>query len=199
MTDEFLGEVQKAWLAKDAEVERVRLRMRRARWAPHIMLVSELVGACVAIAGGLWFALMALNTRSVLYAVSAVTLIALPPFFVWLSIKLRRKGLAWEDTTPEAVLHTGVRRAEASRAAIRLGWWSISAMALFLVALWALQAAGAVSAVDFLIFYTTVCALACAAMAIWLTWRTKQVRQEHAACLRLLREYETTADPAAKA
>lgn len=194
MKDEFLGQAREAWVAQDAEFERVTLKMRRARWTPHAMLFAELVGACVGMAGGLWFAFVALSTRSVLFAVSAVTLIALPPLFAWLSFKLRRKGLAWEDTTPEAVLQTGVRRAEASLGAICLGWWSIGAMALFVAVLWVLRAVGFVSAVDFLVFYTALCALACAGMAIWLTWRTKQVREEHAAGLRLLREYERALD-----
>lgn len=184
-------------MAQYAELERVQLKVRRARWTPHAMLFAELLGACVGIAVGVWFARQALNTRSVLFAVSAVTLIALPPLFVWLSVKLRRKGLAWEDTTPEAVLQTGVRRALASLDAIRLGWWSIGALASFVAVLWVLQAVGLVSTVDFLIFYTALCALACAGMAIWLTWRTKQVGEEHAAALRLLLEYERAMDFAA--
>ena len=101
----------------------------------------------------------------------------------WLA---RKDSLRWEEETPESVLVSGVRRADASLKVIRLGRVHLVVIAAFVVVLWASELGGLISARDFLVFYTLVCAAVAAFYLPWFAWREKRVNRERAECQRLL-------------
>ena len=114
-----------------------------------------------------------------------VLLIVAPALAVatWIA---RKDSLHWEEETPESVLISGLRRADASLKVIRLGRVHLAVIAAFVVVLWATELGGLISARDFLVFYSLVCAAAAAFYLPWFAWREKRVNQERAVCQRLL-------------
>jgi hypothetical protein len=98
----------------------------------------------------------------------------------------RRSSLAWDDETPESILRTGIKRADASIRAIRVGRWHVAVVAGFVVLLGALQLLKLIDAVEFLLLYASVCAGVSVGSWIWMAWRIKTVRAERDACVRLL-------------
>ena len=187
MTDEFLEELQSSWRGQQAGID-VLSRLRRQRWRPHLALGFELLGTAVSMGVGVWFATMALELRSLLFGMSAgILLIAAPALAVaaWLA---RKDSLRWEDETPESVLVSGVRRADASLKVLRLGRVHLALIVAFVLILWVAELGGLISARDFLVLYTLVCAATVALYLPWIAWRVKRVGGERAACQQLLDE-----------
>ena len=186
MTDEFLEELQSSWRDQDVAFAEVHARLRRQRWRPHLALAFEILCTAIAMGVGVWFALVAVRETSLLLAMSAgILLIAAPALAAagWLA---RKDSLRWEEETPESVLVSGLRRADATLKVIRLGRVHLVVIAAFVVVLWASELGGLISARDFLVFYTLVCAAVATFYLPWFAWRQKRVSQERAKCQRLL-------------
>ena len=69
---------------------------------------------------------------------------------------------------------------------MRLGRWHVAIVACFVALLWALQWLKFIDALEFLVFYSSVCLVVSLGSGIWMAWRTRTVRAERDACIRLL-------------
>jgi hypothetical protein len=188
MNDDFIRSLQADWQSQANDADKVLRRLHRNRWTPHIVLAAEILACAVAFLVGLWFAWVAVNHEQhrLLYALSAGVMLLVAPALCIAGVMARRPSLAWDIETPESLLKVGIRRAESSLRAIRIGRWHVAIIAAFVLTLWAAEALGFIHAIDFLIFYSTFCLAASAGSWAWLGWREKRVRSERAACVRLL-------------
>jgi hypothetical protein len=189
MTDDFLREARAGWLAIDADRPHdIEARMKRTRLAPLLFVIAEIAGASIAILIGVWFAVIAVETGRLVFVLSAVVLLSTIPAFTFAIVMARRGTLRWEDETPEGVLRHGLRRARASLAAVRFGWWGIGVVALFVAILWTTQLGGWLDEMGFLLFYTATSLVTVGVYALWLRWRRPRLEAERAECERLLIE-----------
>jgi hypothetical protein len=188
MTDELIRELQLDWQAQEYDTHQVVRRLRRARWAPHFVLALEILGCCFALGVGIWFAWVAAHQveHKLLFTLSAAVLLIAAPVLGVATALARRPGLAWDDETPESILRIGIRRADASLQAMRVGRWHVAIIAGFVALLWVLQWLMFIDALEFLIFYSSVCLVVSLGSWIWMAWRTRTVRAERDACIRLL-------------
>ena len=188
MSDNFIRSLQGDWQSQHHDVTRVLRRLRRTRWMPHIVLAAEIVSCAFALLVGIWFAWVAAHTdeHKLLFALSAAVMLIVAPALCIASVIVRRHSLAWDAETPESLLTVGIRRAESSLSAIRIGRWHIAIIAIFVTTLWALEAIGLIHAVRFLMLYTAVCLAVSVAGWLWMMSREKRLRSEHAVLVRLL-------------
>jgi hypothetical protein len=186
MTDEFLEELQSSWRGQDVALAEVQARLRRQRWRPHLALGYELLCTAVVMGVGVWFALMAVRLGSLLFAMSAAVLLIAAPALALAAWLARKDTLRWEEETPESVLVSGMRRAEASLKVLRLGRVHMAVIGAFVLVLWATELGGLIDARDFVVLYTLICAAMAAFYLPWIAWREKRVNQERAECQRLL-------------
>ena len=77
MTDELIRELRRDWQSQEYDASSVVKRLRRARWAPHLVLASEILGYCVALGVGIWFAWVAVHQdqHKLLFVLSAAVLL----------------------------------------------------------------------------------------------------------------------------
>jgi hypothetical protein len=199
MSDDFIHGLQADWQSQHHDAAKVLRRLQRNRWTPHIVLGAEILVCAVALLVGLWFAWVAAHNEQhkLLYALSAGVLLLIAPALGVAAVMARRPSLAWASETPDALLRVGMRRAESSLRAMRIGRWHIAIIAFFVIMLWACEALGFINAIDFLIFYTMVCLVVSAASWLWMNWREARVRSEYAACVRLLKmlQVDNGSDP----
>jgi hypothetical protein len=188
MADEDLLKVREDWRRQDSAFAVVYSRLRRNRWRPHLALALEIVSSIVTLVTGLWFAWLAWNLSSLLFGLSAIVLLLATPAFALAAILIRKDTLRWDEETAEGVLTAGLRRANASLRAIRVGRWHVVVIAVFVAVLWVMEAMGLIAALRFLVFYTSVCAAILIPYLKWLAWRERRVRGEREACQRLLNE-----------
>lgn len=188
MNDDFIRDLRGDWQSQDHDVTSALQRLRRNRWTPHLALTMELSACAVALAAGLWFAWVAAHNQEhkLLYALSAAVVLITAPALGVASLVARRRSLAWDAESPESLLRVGVRRAEASLRAVRIGHWHIAIVAIFVATLWIAQASGLIHAIEFLVLYTVVCAIVCVASWFWMTRQAKRARGDHAAYVGLL-------------
>jgi hypothetical protein len=188
MNDDFLRGLQADWQSQDNDADKVLRRLHRNRWTPHIVLGGEILVCALAFLVGLWFAWIAMHDEQhkLLFALSAAVMLLTAPALCVAGVMARRPSLAWDVETPESLLKVGMRRAESSLRAIRIGRWHVAIIAAFVTALWIAEALGFIDAIDFLLLYTSVCLVASVASWFWMRWRENRVRSEHAACIRLL-------------
>jgi hypothetical protein len=188
MNDDFLRSLQADWQSQDNDAAKVVRRLHRNRWTPHIVLGAEILVGALTFLVGLWFAWVAVHhdEHALLYSLSAAVLLVAAPALCVAGVMARRRSLAWDVETPESLLNVGIRRAESSLRAIRIGRWHVAIIAAFVTMLWIAEVLGFVQAIDFLILYTTVCVVVSVASWLWMRWRENRVRSEHAACVRLL-------------
>jgi hypothetical protein len=188
MSDDFIRSLQDDWRAQDHDADRILRDLRRARWLPHVVILAEILLCIFAFGTGLWFAWVALHTEEhqLLFSLSAAVLLLSAPALCVAGVIARRPGLAWEAETPESLLRVGVRRAESSLRAIRIGRWSAAILGAFLTTLWALELLGLLRAIEFLVPYTAICSLVAVVSLLWMSWRARRARRERDACLRLL-------------
>jgi hypothetical protein len=188
MSDDFIRSLQADWQTQGNGADKVLQRLQRNRWTPHIVLGAEILVCALAFLAGLWFAWVAMHDEQhrLLFALSAAVMLLAAPALCVAGVMARRASLAWDVETPESLLNVGIRRAESSLRAIRIGRWHVAIIAAFVVTLWMAQALGLIHAIDFLMLYTTVCVGVCAASWFWMRRREKSVRSEQAACIRLL-------------
>jgi hypothetical protein len=188
MNDDFIRDLRGAWQSQDHDVAAALQRLRRSRWTPHLALAMEVSVCAFSLAAGVWFAWVAAHDEEhrILFALSAAVLLITAPALGVASLLARRRSFAWDAESPESLLRVGLRRAEASLRAIRIGRWHIAIVTLFVAVLWVSQALGLIRAINFLVFYTAVCAVVCVASGLWMRRREKQLRNEHAAHLSLL-------------
>jgi len=200
MNDDFICSLQGDWQSQQHDVAKVVRRLRRNRWTPHIVLGGETLICAVALLVGLWFAWAAAHNEQhqVLLALSAVVMLLTAPVLCIAIVIARRPGLAWDAETSESLLSVGIRRAESSLRAFRIGRWHIAIIAAFVITLWVLEALGFIHAIEFLIFYTVVCLAVSVVAWIWMMWRERRVRGEYAACVHLLAtlQVDNDSDPA---
>lgn len=188
MTDDFIHELRGAWQSQDHDVAGALQRLRRNRWTPHLVLAVELTACVLAFSAGAWFAWMALRSQEhrLLFALSAAVVLITAPALGVASVVARRRSLAWDAEGPESILRVGVRRVEASLRAVRIGYWHVAVVTIFVGALWIAQTLGLIRAIEFLVLYTVVSAIVCVASWIWMVRRTKQLCAERAAYAALL-------------
>jgi hypothetical protein len=188
MNDDFIRGLRESWQSQDQDAAMVLQRLRRRRWTPHAALAAEMLGCAVAILVGIRFVWVAAHTEQhrILFALSAGVMLVAVPALAIASALARRASLVWDDETPRVLLRVGMRRAEASLQAIRLGRWHIGIIASFVTILWILESVGLIHALGFLVFYSAICLAACVAGWFWMLWRIKRVRGERDACIRLL-------------
>src|SRR5512138_734223 len=195
MSDEFIRGLQGDWQSRDQDAAQVLRRLRRTRWMPHVVLCAEIVGCALALLVGVWFAWVAAHTEEhrLLFALSAAVMLITAPALCAASVMARRHSLAWEAETPDSLLRVGIRRADSSLSAIRIGRWHIAIIALFVMTLWMFETIGLITAVRFLIFYTAVCVAVSVAGWLWMRSREKQLRTERTVLVRLLADLEVDA------
>jgi membrane protein YdbS with pleckstrin-like domain len=197
MNDDFIRSLQADWQSQENDADKSRVsgtadkllrRLHRNRWTPQIVLGVEILNCALAFAVGLWFAWHATHDgqHRLLFALSAGVLLAVAPALGIASFLVRRPALAWDVETPESLLNVGIRRAESSLRAIRIGRWHVGTIAAFVLTLWIAQMLGFIDAFDFLIVYSLVCLVFSVAGWRWMRWRENRVRSERAACVRLL-------------
>lgn len=188
MNDDFIRSLKSDWQSQDIDSDKVLRRLRRNRWVPHVVLGAEILVCALTFLVGLWFAWVAARheQHGILFTLSAGVLLLAAPALCVASVMARRPSLAWDVETPQSVLGVGMRRAQSSLRAIRIGRWHIAIIAVFVVTLWILEALNVIHAADFLILYTTVCLAMSIAGWLWMEWREKRARSELAACARLL-------------
>jgi hypothetical protein len=188
MSDPFLRALQGDWQSQDHGAAEVLTRLRRNRWTPHIVLAAELLACAGALLVGLWFAWVALHGAQLklLYALSAGVLLLSAPGLALAGIKARRASLAWADETPESLLKVGMRRAESTLRAIRVGRWHLAIIAVFVAALWVVESVGLLHAFEFLAVYTATCFLVSGVSWFWMMRAEGRARREYEACVRLL-------------
>jgi hypothetical protein len=188
MLDEDLLTLRADWRRQDAAFTDVYARLRRNRWQPHALLALEFAGAALGLAIGLWYASVAVKLDSLLFALSAAVLLLAMPAFAVGTVLARKRSLRWEEETPEDVLIVGLRRADASVRAIRVGRWQVAIIASFVVTLWTTEAMGLIDVSGFLVFYSAICAASVIPYFTWLRRREKLVLAERAACRKLLED-----------
>lgn len=195
MNDDFIRSLQGDWQSREQDAARVLHRLRRTRWLPHVVLVAELAGCALALLVGMWFAWVAMHTEEhrLLFGLSAAVMLTTVPALCVATVMARRHSLAWDAETPESLLRVGIRRADSSLSAIRIGRWHIAIIALFVLTLWLLEATGLINAVRFLLFYTAVCLALSVAAWLWMMSREKRLRSERAVLVRLLAALEVDA------
>ncbi len=188
MTDELIRRLQIEWQSQEHDTSHMVRRLRRARWTPHLVFALEVLGCCVALCVGVWFAWAAAHQseHKLLMALSAAVLLITVPLLGVATALARRPSLAWDDETPESILRIGIRRADASLRAIRVGRWHIAVVAGFVVLLGALQLLKLIDALEFLILYASVCVVVSLGSWVWMAWRIRTVRAERDACVSLL-------------
>jgi len=198
MNDDFIHELRGTWQSQDHDVDDALRRVRRHRWLPHLILALEMSSCAAAWLVGLWFAWMAghAEVHRLLFGLSAAVMLISAPAFGIASFVARRRGLAWDAESPEALLRVGVRRAEASLRAIRVGYWHIASITAFVAALWLAQALGFIHAIEFLMFYSVLCAVMCTVSWLWMARRTKQLRNDRAAYLDFITKLQVDAEDA---
>ena len=188
MTDELIRSLQRDWQSQEYDASHVIRRLRRARWTPHLVFALEVLGCCLALGVGVWFAWVAAHQseHKLLMVLSAAVLLISVPLFGVATALARRPSLAWDDETPESILRIGIRRADASLRAMHLGRWHMAVVAGFVVLLGVLQLLKLIDALEFLVIYASVCLVASLGSWIWMAWRSRIVRAEREACIRLL-------------
>jgi hypothetical protein len=188
MKDDFIRSLRDTWQLQEQDAALTLQRLRRTRWTPHIVLAAEMLGCALALLVGIWFAWVAAHApqNRLLFGLSAVVMLVTVPALTVASAMARRASLAWDDETPQMLLRMGMRRAESSLHAIRLGHWHIGIVIAFVAILWVLESLALIRAPGFLIFYTAVCLVASLAAWLWMMWRAKRVTRERDACIRLL-------------
>lgn len=198
MNDDFIRDLRGDWQSQDHDVASALQRLSRNRWTPYLALALEMSACVVASLAGLWFAWVAAHNEEhrLLYALSAAVVLITAPALGVASLVARRRSLAWDAESPESLLRVGVRRAEASLRAIRIGHWHIAIVAVFVAVLWIAAALGLIRAIEFLVFYTAVCVVVCVASWLWMMRRAKQLRGEHAAYLGLLAKFRVDGEDA---
>lgn len=194
MSDPFFKSLRDDWQSHAPSSDVVLRRLRSHRWTPHLMLALEMLGCGMALLAGLWFAWMAVHVESnaLLFGLSAAIVLSAAPVLGVATFVTRRRSLRWDEATPEALLETGVRRADASLRAILLGRIHIGVIAGFVIVLWIAEALQFIDARSFLIFYSIVCLTVCAAELLWFRTSSQRLREERDACTRLLEELRTT-------
>jgi hypothetical protein len=201
MNDDFIQSLKSDWQSQDIDAGKVLRRLRRNRWVPHIVLGAEVLVCALSFLVGLWFAWAAVHheQHNLLFAVSAGVLLLTAPALGVASVRARRSSLAWDVETPVSLLNVGIRRAESSLRAIRIGRWHIAVIAIFVMTLWILEVSGVIHAIDFLTIYTVVCVALSVVSWLWMVWRERRVRSEHAACAHLLEtlQVDTESNPEA--
>lgn len=188
MSDDLIRSLQRDWQSQEYDASHALRRLRRARWMPHLVLGFEVLGCCLALAVGVWFAWVAAHhsDHRLLYTLSAAVLLITAPVLGVATVVARLPSLAWDEETPESILRIGIRRAEASLRAMRVGRWHIAIVAFFVALLWTLQLLKLIDAREFLVLYSTVCLVISAGSWIWMAWRSRSVRAERDECGRLL-------------
>jgi cell division protein FtsL len=188
MIDESIKRLQSDWQSQPDTADIVIQRLRRNRWRPHAALVLELFGCTLALVTGIWFVWIAtrMETNRVLFILSACVLLVAAPALAIATFAARRAGLRWDESTPENILQTGIRRTEGALRVIRIARWHIVVIAGFVAVLWVLQFLGAIDAQRFLSIYTLICIAISSVALVWSARRERQLHNEQAVCARLL-------------
>jgi len=189
MTDDFIDALKGDWTAQLTGIEAVRLRMRRSRWLPLVLIVAEALWALIAVVVGLWFAAIAVQRHDLLFGLSAATLaLTTPPTAVAL-LRARWRTLDWADESAEGTLRYALTRAEATRRALEIGRWSCWILLVFVVVLWGCALAGLITHGYPLALLSVIWLAASAGSLAWISWRGRRNTRERAQCEQLLAQF----------
>lgn len=194
MSDPFLDEVRADWQAQDPTVEAALRNIRRRRWQPWRELAWDLLGVTASLVFGGYFAWRAIDgdPLKLLYAASAAVLLIGPPSAFAAILLARRRSLAWSVKSPEALLQTGLQRAETRLSVARMSVWSHVVLGAFVIALWSLELLGLVQARGFVLIYSVVSLIAALGAWRWSAAAAKRARRDRQVYETLLADY---ADP----
>lgn len=189
MSDDYIRDLQQDWRTQTCDVDAVARRLRRNRWTPHIVLATEILGCLAALVGGVWFGWWAVQhpEHRLLFVLSAFVMLTSAPVLAIVTINARRRALAWADETPESLLQVGLRRAEASLAAVGIARWHLAILSAFIAVLWIVELLGLTHARGFVIFYTVFCVALSVPGWFWLRHRERRLQSERRECESLLR------------
>jgi Na+/melibiose symporter-like transporter len=195
MSDDFLKDHQADWRAQPDDFTAARDRLQRERWKPHVQLAAAIASAVVGIVTGVVFAAMATATGKLLFVMAAVVMGVGLPGAMAISVVLQRKAFVWDDETPESLLRTGVRRADATLRTARFGWSAFVLIGGFILALWVAERLGYIEETWFVIVYTVVGAVTLGFAWLGMRGRIDRLQRERANLARLLAELEAAGDP----
>ena len=95
MTDELIRSLQRDWQSQEYDATHVVRRLRRRRWTPHLVFALEVLGCCLALGVGAWFAWVAAHQSEhrLLMALSAAVLLITVPLLGVATALARRPSL----------------------------------------------------------------------------------------------------------
>lgn len=190
MKDEFLERLEQRWRSQQQPIGDIRARVRRGRSFTAAVLVAEAGLALAGVAFGIGFAVLALQSGDISFALAALALLVGCPAFAASIFAARNAGLVFDSETPEGLLRAGLRQAEASLRAIRLTRAQFPYLAGFAVLLWIVQAAGLIDRVSFLASYTLAVFAVGVVLWLWLDWRQSKIERARSAYLAALAQFE---------
>jgi hypothetical protein len=167
--------------------------VRRGRSFTAAVLVAEAGLALAGVAFGIGFAVLAVQSGDISFALAALALLAGCPAFAAAIFAARNTGLAFDSETPEGLLRAGLRQAEASLRAIRLTRAQFPYLAGFVALLWIVQAAGLIDRPSFLAAYTLAAFVVGVVLWLWLNWRQSKIECARSAYLAALAQFEDAA------
>ena len=185
--DDFIRALQQTWQSQDYGANQVLQRLRRKRWEPHIGLATAMLVCTGTLLCGVWFASIAIRPgpKQLLFALSSAVQLIISPAVGIAVLRALRSSLAWHEE-PQALLRTGIRRAEGNLRVFRVMHRYMGVLAAFVALLWVCQAAGVLHSQGFLVFYSALCLAACMAAWLYMRWQEPRIRGELAACIRVL-------------
>ena len=189
MADDFIGPMKADWDREGAE--RAVVRQRRQRWTPHALLAADLLGGVVMAAFGAIYAALAMKSRDLLFALSAIAMLAVGVPLTAVGARMRWRALSWEDETAEGVLRSSLRRLDATRRVLRLGRAACLVLFVLTLTVWAAALRGLVrEAWPSLAVITATWILAGLLGLGWVRWRLGRVARGIAGCQALLRQFQ---------
>lgn len=122
--DPFIADLQADWRASAPDVDRLACKVRRYRRLRAASQAAEALGGLLALACGLWFAVMAWRELDWAYGLAGAALLAATPLIVMSVVRGRRSVTAAAGRTPFSTILEARRHADATIAAMRHGRWA---------------------------------------------------------------------------
>lgn len=158
MTDE-LAELKADWRRQATDIEQLRNRLDGLRSRTRRRLLVQRISLSCGLLVGIAYAGLAWWWHDLLFALSALTLLADLYLFSGPALRLRRRSLDFQDRTPEGTLRYAVTRQVLIIRYLRLMFASSASLAVLSVVTWGAVAAGWVRYPLLLIIFIT---------AVWL-------------------------------
>jgi len=193
MTDE-LAALKADWRRQDTRIDALRTQLEGVRLRTRIVLALEILLTLLGVAVGVFYVVLAWRLRDLLFAMSALMLLVVVPFFAIPGMRLRHRSLDFPDRTPEGTLHYALARLNLADRVLRMMYPGGAALLAFVAALWIGAAAGWVPRRDPLAILTLVWLLSALASFLWVKWRLQRNAAESARCEQLLAAFLAAQD-----